>query len=348
MDTLYLGKFGQLSVLDSQFLSDADINRLMELNSIDEFISYLRNKDYSDDISQFINSYKGDELILRILNYHTVKMVRNSTSYLYSVTKAFIGAYLSKFDIENIKVILSSKTLNYDIKNVEPFLVINDSPIGYFGGSISNEDYKLILGQLDVESIVNTLVKYGFGLVMMQFIDDYKRTGTLSRMFQALDKYYYTNLLDKYNTYGRGSINIREYISDLIDTENISLIFKSINYKYDIEDLIIDGGNIPKSELLNIKVDNLDNLSKIGGFDLSDALSLYKKTGLLIFIDTKLKYLLYSKYIGRLAMSSDMDFILYYILRSEVERFNLRLIIFGKDYHMDDAFIRGNLIMFKK
>ncbi len=346
MNPIYLGKYGQLSSLNNEFLKGSDINAVLGLQNSEDIINYLSSRYYKEEVDKFYGEFKtSSELTGIILNAHMVNRVNKALMYLPYDAKMFISAYLGKFDIENIKVILSSKVLKYDISQTDQFLMINKNPIGYTTNVLSADDYKSLLEQPDVEGVINTLIKNDYGRILLQYVDEYKMSGNLSDMFNSLDKYYYVNLIEQLKVYGGAESKIGEFVRDLIDMENILLLAKSTIIKLDIENLIIDGGNIPSSELLNIKLNDIDDIKAIKWEGLDKAVDEYKKDKSLSNMGMMMKNTLYNNYMLRFKTSSaGIGFILYYILKAEIERDNLRLAILSKGYGMSPDFIKKNLI----
>ncbi len=349
MDATYLGKYGQLSCLNTEFLKNSDIDSLINLSTDKEFLNYLENKSYKLEIQKFSNSYVMPDLYTMIINYHMVKHIKDALQSLPYGGKTFITAYLNRFDIENIKVILSSKSLNYKVDHFEPFLMINDMPVGYITGSIPEEEYKALIEQPDVEGIVNSLAEYGYGVALMEKLEEFRNEGNMVGMFNTLDSYYYTRLFEQFNMYLGSQISIRNYLKSLVDIHNVSLLAKHIvssnKDEGDLEDYIVDYGNISKQELLNSKFDTIGSLAGLNVPGLSKAVEMYTKSGLLGSIETEMKYALYNEYLPKLKMSNiGMNTVMYYIIRSEIERDNLRVIMLGKYYDMGNEFISSNII----
>ncbi|ASI13679.1 A-type Na(+),H(+)-transporting-ATP synthase subunit C [Candidatus Mancarchaeum acidiphilum] len=351
MDTTYLGKYGQLSCLNTEFLKNSDLESLINLETEKEFLSYLENRFYKVEVQKFSNSYTMPDLYTMIINYHMVSHIKDALQSLPYGGKAFVSAYLNKFDTENIKVILSSKSLNYKVDQFEPFLMINDMPVGYITGSIPEEEYKALMEQPDVEGIVNSLAEYGYGVALMERLEDFRSQGNLIGMFNTLDSYYYTRLFEQFNMYVGSQPSIGNYLRSLVDIHNVSLLAKRIvssNKDKDIDDLddfIVDSGSITKQELLNSKFDTIESLAGLNIPGASKAVEAYNRSGLLGSIETEMKYALYNEYLPKLKMSSmGLNTVMYYIIRSEIERDNLRVIMLGKYYDMGNEFIRSNVI----
>ena len=185
MDSTYAGAYGRLKVSRSELLSNAFIDQLNQKDS-DEFVKLLSGTGYRKEIDSLSQLYQLPDLVEVVLNAHMMRMVRNAAFAVPPLARNFVTAYMSKWDIENIKTILSSKVLGYPVEYTETFLTVQRGlPVGTFSGTISREEYVKIIEQKDIEGVVNALVKFGYGTILLKFIEDVKKTNDISTMVRA-------------------------------------------------------------------------------------------------------------------------------------------------------------------
>ncbi len=325
-DSTYVGKYGQLKVLSRDFLSGDFIEQLSSKDS-GEILKALSSTTYKTEIDSLSGLYKMPDLFEVVINAHAMRMIRYAMSSVPPSAKDFVVSYLSKFDIENIKLILSSKMLGYDVEHTENFLMVQRNiPAGVISGIIKSEEYKGLVAQKDIDSVVKSLTKYGYGVVLLKYLEDAKKSGNLSNMIFALDVYYYDKLFEAYRFHNSPEGSVRGFLQDLIDIKNIMSAIKASTFSYQIDKSdIIPNGKIPASELVSLAAKDLDAIKEKIPFNIGYAIEAYKKEPHISYIDIALKRELYKKYLGVFSRSSfSIGFILGFMLKSEIERDELR------------------------
>ena len=115
---------------------------------------------YKDEIESLATVYKPPELIEVAVNRHLVETnsIAVQTAPLFG--KNALLAYLSKWDIENIELILAAKSLGKGLEETEAFLVSSRNlPVGLSFNTIPLSELQVLLQQPDVEAVINYLVK---------------------------------------------------------------------------------------------------------------------------------------------------------------------------------------------
>lgn len=326
MDTAYIGKYGQLRVLGTVFLDSGFIDQLSQKKG-DEFVKQLSATNYSKEIDGLSGFYKGTDLIEAVINAHMMSSMQNVLFAVPSSALPFVNAYISRFDIENIKLIISSKKLGYRVEQTEAFLVIGRGvPAGLLGAIITKEDYKNILEQSDIEGVVKNLVKYGYGVTLMKSMDDVKKDNDISGMILSLDLLYYDRLIEAYRMHNSPEGQVLNYMRDSIDIRNLmSSIKASVMHYKDVKSYFIKGGNIPEGTLSELAEKDIYEIKDYSPFKIDYAFDLYRKDPFLSYIEVALKKELYKKYLGIFRRSGfSLGFLLAFMMRAEIERDELR------------------------
>jgi V/A-type H+-transporting ATPase subunit C len=337
MDSSYIGKYGQLRVLSTEFISMQYMRNLEQ--KWDEFMKVLSASTYKAEIDKFSALYKMPDLVDVVINAHMMRVMGNASFAMPPSSRAFISAYLSKWDIENIKLILSSKVLGYGVEQTEAFLVVqHDIPVGMLSGMISREDYKNMLAQKDIDGVVSSLVKYGYGTILMKYLESAKHSNNISEMMLALDMHYFERLIAAYKLHNSAEGNVGSFIAESIDIKNIVNMLKAYEFNYNgVEAYIIKGGNISEKALLEVLSKGPTAIAEIAPFNISNAIAMFEKEHFISYIEAELKRYLYKKYLGIFKRSGfSLAFMLSYILRGELERDELRGIWFSKYYKISD------------
>src|SRR5690349_18379981 len=160
-------------------------------------VKMLQNTWYGEEIEKAASVYQPPEILEISLNRHLVMINKIAIDASPFNGKNAIKAYLLKWDLYNIELILSSKNMGRAITETEPFLVSSRNfPAGISAGNIPHDEMKTILSQSGVDAVINRLLKYNYGTILLQHLDAYQKTSDLGPMMAALQDYYYQTLLE--------------------------------------------------------------------------------------------------------------------------------------------------------
>ena len=345
MDPTYTGAYGRIKAYETEFLPEETFRRLMELKTVDDISSMLYGTFYKQDMELFSAIYKGVDLVNISLNHRLIRRNRIALFAAPTPARDIIRSYLAKWDVENIKSIISSKYMGYQIRETENFLVsFRDIPIGMFGGAMTHDDFKALISLGTIEETVNYLSAFGYGQYILQMMDRYRKTGDVGVLLSALDNYNYMKLGDSLKFYNGDEGPIRRFISEEIDLRNIMVILKGIDLgvEFDVlKEALMPMGNISPASLRDMyspggvdqALDRLKTFYKV----LETAALQYASDRRLEILETSIKLEIYSKYMdvfSQQALSVGSTFA--FILRSERERERLRSILFGRYYSISE------------
>ncbi|HJT10609.1 MAG TPA: V-type ATPase subunit [Candidatus Nitrosotalea sp.] len=348
----YASSFGRLQAISLNLLSKEAMQNLMKAKDEGEMIKILEPTWYGPEIEKAATLFKDADLLEVALNRHLVQVNKIALEATPFNGKSAVRAYLSKWDMYNIELILSSKSMNRPITEVESFLVSSRHvPAGISAGNISHDEMKVILSQNNVDGVVNQLVKYNYGTILMQNLEVYQKTGDLGPMMSALQAHYYQNLLESLKFFQGDEGIIRGLIRAEIDKKNVLSLLKAKESNLDKELLskhIIEGGMVSKNELLDIY--GAKDVPEIVGrvenrFMLVNALALYKKSKSLIDFEVALDKFINSEYVSKLKnIALSIGTIFYFIIKMEQERENIKRIAYGKRYNLSTEHITSLLL----
>lgn len=335
MDKSYTGTYGRLRVLMPDFLSSAFIDDLSQ-KSPDDFVKALGSTSYKLEMDSFSGLYKIPDLMEVVVNAHMLRRIRNAISALPQSAKGFIRAYMGKWDVENIKTILSSKKLGYDIEHTEAFLMTERNiPVGTLLGAISREDYINMLSQRDIDGVVALLMKYGYGTILLKYADEIKKTKDLTGAIAALDMYWYSNMVESFRFYNGTETAILAYLKDLVDFKNTTTLIKALVFGYgNIGDYMVKGGTTPPQKIAELaaKKDVFAVKDELP-FKIDEAFEAYRNDRFATYFEVALRGALVRRYLKRFELAPmSLDFIFAFILRCELERDELRTVWLGKYY----------------
>ena len=348
----YSGSFGRLYALSLNFLSKDYMLNLMRARDVEEIIKQLAATWYGHEIERAASLYKPLELVEIALNRHLVGVNTTAIEVSPFNGRSAIRAYLAKWDILNIELILSSKVLGKTITETEHFLVSSRRlPAGVEAGNIAHDEIMILLSQPNVEAVVNQLVRYGYGTVLMQHLEAYKKTEDLGPMMAALQRYYYSSLLDALKFFQGDEGVIRELIRAQIDRRNILNLAKAKESNLEKEVIVqhlIEEGNIPTLQLGEIYTakDVEELVARVDAhYRMGEVLDQYKKTKSLIDFEIALDKVINEMYFKRLRnVPLSIGTIFYFVMFAEIERANLRKIVYGRRYNLPAERLNSMLI----
>lgn len=352
MDPTYTGSYGRIKAYGTEFLSDDTFRRLLNAKNPDEIASELFSTFYRSDMELFSGVYKGIDLVNMSINHRLI--VRNRIALFAAPVPArdVIRAYLSKWDISNIKSVISSKYLGYGIKETESFLVsFRDVPIGLFGGNLTKDDYNALLSQSGIENLVNYLSNFGYGQQLLLNMDRFRKSGDVSILMATLDTFYYSRLVESIKFYNGDEAPLRSFVAEEIDLRNIMVVLKGLDLGIEFER--IKEGLIPSGSMDTGRLQDLfatggveQAVEKLRSYGYMDApIKSYLESRRLESLESAIRSSIFRKYLdifSSQALSVGSTFA--FILRSEHERERIRSVSLGKYYSISEERIRALVI----
>jgi V/A-type H+/Na+-transporting ATPase subunit C len=353
MKSSYASGFGRLKALSLDFLTREQLYELARAKDVGEVVQRLAQTAYKDEIESLATVYKPPELIEVAVNRHLVKLnaIAVQTAPLFG--KSALMAYLSKWDIENIEVILAAKSLGRGLEQTEAYLVSSRNiPLTLSFNAIPYAELNILLQQPDMESAINYLVKYGYGAILLQQLGEFRKSGDLGVFTAALQSLYYSRLLWELRFLQGDEGVLREYVRAEITKRNLLNLLKSRDSNLDREVLsrhLVEGGLIATSSLLEAY-----NSPELGEtikrfepwIDLTEALESYRKSDNLTEVEVAFDKLVVARYLTRFrSLSISLTSSFAFVLQAEYERQNIRRITYAKQYGMTEDYIKSVLLI---
>jgi len=224
----YSSSFGRLQSISINFLKPELLENLLKANDVNDMIKLLESTWFGPEIKKAASVYQGPTLLEVALNRHLVEINKIISESAPFSGKNAVRAFLSKWDLYNIELILSSKMMGRKITETESMLVSSRNvPAGIAAGNIPHDEIKIILSETGVEGVVKKLAKYDYGVVLMKYLDEFQKTGDLGPMMSALHESYYQKLLESLKFFQGDEGNIRDLIRAEIDKKNILNLLKA-------------------------------------------------------------------------------------------------------------------------
>ena len=352
MQSSYAAGFGTLKVLSLNFLTKDQLLDLARSKDSKEIAEKLENTWYGPDIESAASTYKPPELIEVAVNRHLVSVNRTALQACPVFGKNALQAYLAKWDIENIELIIAAKSLGRPLEQTEAFLVSSRNlPVGLSSAVIPLSELHALLQQPDVEAIINYLVKYGYGAVLLQQLGEFRKTGDLGVFSSALLNFYYSRLLQELRFLQGDEGVLREYIRAEISKRNVLNLLKSRESRLDRETFakhLIEGGLIGRESLLeSYSSPDLGDVVKRfePWLDLGEAIEKYSQNGNLTEFEVSMDRLIVSKYLNKFkSLSISLTPVFAFVFQAEFERQNIRRITYAKQYSMSEEYIKSIIL----
>lgn len=313
----------------ANLVTDAEYRKLakMELSGIAEF---LGKRGYDTEIEELGADYEGEELLEKALRQNLARTYRELMAMSPAPVQELLAIYFKKFDIENVKIIIRAKLKGGEVSDM---LVPTRE--------MDRKELERLEEMDTVEEVLDAFKISGFnGDIDVSGSDD------MGEVEDALDVFYYTNLVDRVEEAGGKSTLFREFLETEAVLKNVSLVLRMKrrgNDYREIADRLIPvprRKSIDPEELasLNTVEEVMERLedSPVGRFiesenpaEVQRALEKYKlKQGIKLMHEDPL----------------GVNPVLGFMVCKEVEVKNLRMLTRSKQEGLDEEFIKRNLV----
>ncbi|MCL4345279.1 MAG: V-type ATPase subunit [Candidatus Thermoplasmatota archaeon] len=351
MDSTYAGSAAKARILKGELLSDEDIERILDAKTPTDIIALMDGTPYQEHLKALSTFYSGYDLLELASTRRMITFVLKIVESPPAGGLEPIRSYISRWDIDSIKSIITSKFLGKKVEKEDLFIVdAGRFPIGMTSNLITKEDYSLMINENDVEGITKYLTKLGYGVYMLRFLDEYRKEKDISILLYALDIAYFSRLIDSIKFFRGDEEPLRHYFREQVDIKNITTAIKAKDLRLDfpaISSGIIEYGNITLNQIRDmyssldamamkesaLKIFGVDESVDIKNIDLGDLEVIIRKYA-------------FRKNIPNLAsQSSSLGAIFNSIILAENERNNLRRIFASKAHGLEKDQIKKMLVL---
>ena len=201
----------------SKLLKEEDYNKMLMM-SVPEISHYISEAGYSKEMNDLGARHSGIELLEYATYMNMSKQFRSILESANGELKDMVAAYLTKWDFENLKVVLRGKNYGLTLDNMREDLVI--------AGSLKEDDLEKLLSAPSIEEAL-AIFKSKTGLsVSDEAIRAYKEDKILTKIEDEITKGYYKNVLDSISGKDRATNIFRNYMKYVIDLKNVETIMK--------------------------------------------------------------------------------------------------------------------------
>ncbi|HYA55141.1 MAG TPA: V-type ATPase subunit [Thermoplasmata archaeon] len=337
----YASSLGRLNPEFPAFLPKETYPQLLATKDANEFAKVLETTPYADDLARLRAMHSDVTLVELAINRTFVRRNRQAFEATPFAGRGVVGAYLGRWDIQNIELILTAKVKGGSVTDTQDHLVSSrEIPAGLYAGAMNLDDFRILLGQPTLEAMVTSLVKYGYGTTILPFLEAFERTHNIFPILHALDKEYYRNVLAQARFFQGDEWVVRGLMQGEIDARNALLLLKGKDRSLPVDEVLtrwVDGGTMtvaeasdryPARTVPELAERLADRFPSIGEgtneFTTADSLTGYEVA---IERDRATSTL---KRLRTYPLS--LSVIFAYLLRNEIERNDLRRAVFGRRY----------------
>ena len=198
-------------------LKDEDYNKMLQM-AVPEVSRYISESGYQKEMSELAGRIEGIDLVEHATYANMAKVFSSILQASQGELHTMVAAYLEKWDIWNLKVILRGKSYGLSVDEVREDLVP--------AGSLKSEDLEKLMGIENVDDILANYSKMVHVQIPQDVMNAYKANGNLGEIEDYLDKFHWTRLLKSINPSSRPTRMFQDYVRMEIDVINLETILK--------------------------------------------------------------------------------------------------------------------------
>jgi len=339
----YASALGRLKPSFPAFLPKDTYRVLAQGKDANEIAKLLDGTPYAADVDRERAAYQGVTLLEVAVNRTFVRRNRQAFEATPYAGRLVVGAYLTRWDIQNIELILSAKAQGHPVTGTEEHIVSSrEIPAGLYAGVMTLDDVRILLAQPTVEATVAALVKYGYGTTILPLLEAFERSHNIFPILGALDREYYRQVLAAARFFQGDEWVVRALLQSEIDARNALLLLKGKHLGLPLDEVSprwLEGGTLTLAAVPDLYTSrNVPELADRleGRFpSIAEGASEYSAAESLAGYESALerdRSVLELKRLRTYPLS--LGVIFTYLLLAELERRDLRRIIFGRVYGM--------------
>lgn len=337
----YASALGRLKPDFTSFLSKDVYVQLAAAKDPSEVAKILEGTAYGADVQQARAAYQGISLVEVATNRTFVRRNRHAYEATPFAGRPVVGAYLTRWDRQNIELILSAKAQGRSVTETDEHLVSSrEIPAGLYAGVLTLDDFRTLLAQPSLEATATALVKFGYGTTILPLLEGFQRSHDIFPLLHALDRDYYHQVFEAARFFQGDEWVVRLLLASEVDVRNVLLLLKGKAADLPVDEVLsrwFEGGTLPAAQVPDLYGSRgvpeiaerlADRFPSIGEgtaeFQTAQSLTGYEVAISRDRAVTELKRLR--------TYPLSLGVIFTYLLLAELERADLRRIAFGKMY----------------
>ncbi|HTW40674.1 MAG TPA: V-type ATPase subunit [Thermoplasmata archaeon] len=350
----YASALGRLKPEFTSFLTAETFAQLAAAKDPGEVAKILEGTAYGPDVQAARAAYQGVALVEIATNRLFVRRNRHAYEATPFAGRGVVAAYLARWDLQNITLILAAKAQGRPVTETDEHLVSSrEIPAGLYAGVLTLDDFRSLLAQPSIEAIATGLVKYGYGATILPLVEQFQRTHNIFPVVHALDREYYRRVIEAAKYFQGDEWVVRQFLASEIDLRNALLLLKGKAADLPMEEVSarwLDGGTILAAQVPDLygtrNVPELADRLAPRFPSIGQGTEEYNRTQSLARFETVLER---DRAVGELKRMRtyplSLSVIFAYLLLAEIEREDIRRIAFGKLYGMGAEKLEPLLVM---
>ncbi len=201
----------------SLLMKEEDYSKMMMM-TVPEMSRYISETGYQKEMVDLAVRSSGLDLLEHATYTNMAKVFSTILEASEGELNDMLSAYLAKWDIWNMKVILRGKSYGLDANGIKEDLVP--------AGSLSAESLDKLIAIDSQEDIIAAFGKMAHVIFTPEVLAAQKAGVNLEEIEDYLDKFYYTRLVNSVDTSSRPSLLFLNFVRQEIDLENLETILK--------------------------------------------------------------------------------------------------------------------------
>ncbi|XGI82793.1 ATP synthase A1 subunit C [Halorutilales archaeon Cl-col2-1] len=332
----------RVRVRKSKLFDEDDYRKLVRMQP-NEIARFMEESEYSREVDRLASRYTGVDLVEYALYDNMARHFSDIVSWSKGDLSELVVEYLRSYDAWNIKTVLRGVYTGATDTEIKNDLIL--------AGELDEEVFDDLLGLEDIEQVVESLSGTVFGEGLEDAFDEFRETGVLLPLENAVDRTFYEQLVGGddddlgagLRSKVQGGQGPRQVYNDLLRTEiDILNIRNTVRVaeemeNVDISDYFIEGGKaFSEDDLKRLSGNREELLNALReseyGDRLEDAINALEEAGSLTEFDEAIDRVLMG-YSQRMTYQYPLSMapVISYILHKEREVANIRAIARGKE-----------------
>ncbi len=328
----------------AQLFDDDDYRKLVRM-SPNEIARFMEENGYDEEMNSLGARYTGVDLIEYALYDNMSTTFRDIVKWSEGPLEDLVVSYLRKYDAWNVKTVVRGVYTGATEDEIRNDLIP--------AGELDEDDLDQAINSDSVEQAVEAMADTAFGEVLKEALMEFKDTGVLLPLENAVDRVFYEHLLQDSLEEVSGPRKVyNEYLEAEIDLLNVRNALRAAGSSdLDVEDYFVEGGGLYTVEEISRLVGNREELVESlrrsrYGEDISDAIDALEQGESLVEFDRALDSLLMG-FAQKMSYRYPISIapVISYILTKEREVKNIRGIARGKEVGLDVEEIEKEVVL---
>ena len=337
----------RVRVMKGLMIRKDEYNKLIKMSN-DEIAKFIGDSVYKREIDELARNVEGTALVELALNLNASRCFKKLIRISSSDVEMIVRAYLTRYDIYNLKTIMRAKVCKASADDTRRLLI--------YAGSLDSSALESLIKKETVTDILRSSKIVKMDKDCLHAVDAFEKTGSLSYIENCLDKSYYNSLIGLSSKMPKQGKYISEFIKTEIDFLNLKVLFRLIREKLPVKDivdkLIFSGERLPHAKLLKLAASK----------DCDELYSSLEGTGYDKVLESSIDNLRDKNELG----SSEIAFEKYwlrkvnlmmnknplsigpaigYMISKDIEIRNLRMLVRAKALDLDEKFMSDSLVI---